>query len=358
MGGSPRRLKVLYLFAGSRYWYYQDFLRGIVPDTRLLGLNHLSKWGIDAEFLEIPPAQWLRKVNFNLVHLPYLPVLPKYDAVFLGAGFPLVFLVRKVLRWKKPAIVLFNTSYGNLLRRHSGGTVRRFLLAALGGADAIACVSNAQRNALVEFGLDPDRMQFIPLGVDCSPAPSEEPDEGYILSVGRDIARDYRTLFAAVENLPDTVRVICSPKNVAELTPPANVRLDFDLPYDQLPDIYRQAGLVVVPVRGADFLAGSDASGQYGYLEPMVYAKAVIVSRRPGVEDYISHGQDGLLVPPEDPAALRQAIVRLRDSKEERRRLGEAARRKVEREFSTVRFAERLAELFYRLTGRPNPNPE
>jgi glycosyltransferase involved in cell wall biosynthesis len=290
-----------------------------------------------------------------LVHLPYLPFQRKYDAVFLGAGFPLVFLVRKVLRWKRPVIVLFNTSYGNLLRRHAGGTIHRFLLAALGGADAIACVSNAQKDDLVRFGLDPERVEFIPLGVDCSSAPSERSDEGYLLSVGRDIARDYRTLFTAVENLPIPVRVICSPRNVADIDPPANVHLDFDLPYERLPEIYRKASLVAVPVRGADFFAGSDASGQYGFLEPMTYAKPVIVSERPGIRDYISHNEDGILVPPEDPAALRKAILGLWESPEERKRLGEAARRKAEKEFSTVRFAERLAGLFFRLTDGRYP---
>ena len=355
MSGSGRRLKVLYLYAGTRRWYYQDYLNGKVPDTRLLGLNHLKKWGIDAEFLEIPLAQWLRKINFNLVHLPYLPYLRKYDAVFLGAGFPLVYLARVVLRWKRPALILFNTSYGNLLRRNAGGPAHRFILAALGGADAIVCVSSAQKEDLVKCGLAPERVHFLPLGVDASRIPPEGPDEGYVLSVGRDLARDYRTLFEAAKELPMPIRVVTSPKNVAGLAPSANVRLDFDLPYEQIPQLYQKASMVVVPVRAADYLAGSDASGQYGYLEPMAYGKAVIVSDRPGARDYISPGGDGILVPPEDPAALRKAILELWRFPEERKHLGEAARRKVEKEFSTVRFAQRLAELFYQLVERRNP---
>jgi glycosyltransferase involved in cell wall biosynthesis len=149
--------------------------------------------------------------------------------------------------------------------------------------------------------------------------------------------------------------VVCSPRNVAKLAPLANVHLDFDIPYEQIPDLYRKASFVAVPVREGNFLAGSDASGQFGYLEPMAYAKAVIVSDRAGARDYITHNQDGILVPPEDPAALRKAILDLWNAPEERRRLGQAARRKVEKEFSTVRFAERLADLFYRLTDRQRP---
>jgi glycosyltransferase involved in cell wall biosynthesis len=349
-------LEALYLYAGSRKGFYDAYLRGEVPDTRLLGLNHLHRFGVHAELMETPLAQTLRKINFNLVHLAYLPYVRRYDVIFLGAGLPLVFIARLLLRWNRPKFVLFNTYYANLLKRHPAGVLHQLLFRALRAADAIVCITHTQRDALIESGLDATRVHYLPLGVDSEKRPADTSDGGYILSVGRDMARDYRTLFAAAEGLDMPIHVVALQENIAGLHPPANVHLHINILYEQVMDLYRNASMVVVPVRAKEFISGSDASGQYGYLEPMAYAKAVIVSDRPGVEDYITSDQDGVLVPAEDPTALRSAIQALWSSPEKRKRLGDAARRKVEAEFSTVRFAERLADLFQEL-ARTDKSP-
>ena len=58
-----------------------------------------------------------------------------------------------------------------------------------------------------------------------------------------------------------------------------------------------------------------------------------------GPRDIIRHEFDGLLVPPEDPAALAKALRRLMSHEAERKMFGQRARQVVDR-FST--------EVFYR----------
>ena len=64
--------------------------------------------------------------------------------------------------------------------------------------------------------------------------------------------------------------------------------------------------------------------------EAMAAGMAIIATDCPaGPREIIEHGENGLLVPPEDPAALSSAIVQLIDDAPRRRRLGAAARLKA-----------------------------
>src|SRR5260370_39863043 len=65
-----------------------------------------------------------------------------------------------------------------------------------------------------------------------------------------------------------------------------------------------------------------------------------------GIPELIESGVDGLLVPPNDPAALAGAIDKLLASQELRESLARAARAKIESSFSLDASAERLLALF------------
>jgi glycosyltransferase involved in cell wall biosynthesis len=58
------------------------------------------------------------------------------------------------------------------------------------------------------------------------------------------------------------------------------------------------------------------------------------------------HLETGLIVPPRDPAALAAAISQLLGDPALRRRLGEAARARVMREFTADVYAANVAEVY------------
>jgi glycosyltransferase involved in cell wall biosynthesis len=64
-------------------------------------------------------------------------------------------------------------------------------------------------------------------------------------------------------------------------------------------------------------------------LEAWSHGRAVVSTNAAGPSELISPGDDGLLVPCADPAALRDALTRLLDDDALRARLGEAGRRKL-----------------------------
>jgi glycosyltransferase involved in cell wall biosynthesis len=78
-------------------------------------------------------------------------------------------------------------------------------------------------------------------------------------------------------------------------------------------------------------------------LEAMAAGLPVIAANVGGIPEQITHLETGVLVPAEDAGALAEWIVRLHDDPDHRRRLGDAARRRVRERFSVDAQAEGLA---------------
>lgn len=68
-------------------------------------------------------------------------------------------------------------------------------------------------------------------------------------------------------------------------------------------------------------------------LEAMAYGLPSVVTDVGGVKEAVSHGVDGLIVPPASPEALGGAIERLLDNDQERMSIGINARQKAEKQF-------------------------
>ena len=81
-------------------------------------------------------------------------------------------------------------------------------------------------------------------------------------------------------------------------------------------------------------------------LDAMACGTAVVATRAGGIPEAVTDERDGLLVPPEDPAALARAIVRVLRDPDLRRRLGAAGRARVVAEFSVDTMVQRTVEAY------------
>ena len=106
-----------------------------------------------------------------------------------------------------------------------------------------------------------------------------------------------------------------------------------------------------------DLLAASDvfvlSSRQEGFpitiLEAMAAGKPVVATDVGGCAEAVVHGETGLIVPPEDPDALANAILQLLQNPEQARRMGEAGRKRVEGHFTVGAMVRKHIELYERL---------
>ena len=95
----------------------------------------------------------------------------------------------------------------------------------------------------------------------------------------------------------------------------------------------------------------------YAPLEAMRAGVPVILTDVVGNRDAFDDGVSGILVPPEDPAALAAAVLRLLRDPDLRRSIGAAGRAHVESHFDLRRIAEQLGDL-YRMTARDREEEE
>ena len=89
-------------------------------------------------------------------------------------------------------------------------------------------------------------------------------------------------------------------------------------------------------------------------LEAMAAGKPVVATRVGGVPEIVVEGENGLLVAPEDPEALAEAIGRLLDDEALRRRLGVTGRAKAQR-FSWTAIADEYLNVYRAVRSRSHP---
>ena len=114
-----------------------------------------------------------------------------------------------------------------------------------------------------------------------------------------------------------------------------------------------------------EILAASDVSVDASYeglgitgtlRESLAMETPVVATRAMGNPELVGHEEHGLLVPPRDPEALAQAVLRLLSDPGWARELGRAGRRRVVEGFSTRAKVERLESLYARLAA-PGSRP-
>jgi glycosyltransferase involved in cell wall biosynthesis len=86
-------------------------------------------------------------------------------------------------------------------------------------------------------------------------------------------------------------------------------------------------------------------------LEAMVQKVCPLVSNVGGLTELVRHEKDGLVVPPEDPPAIADAIRSLYHDANLRQRLANSAHRRSSSEFSIAAWTQRIENVYRDLAG-------
>lgn len=221
-----RGLRSTFVFPNPRAQLLARIARGEAPDSTLFGANHLEPLGIAARVYDPlltrralrPP---LDRVVWNLRELMVPFEIGRTDVLVT----PVANLVPSVARVRRLPVVVLN--YGlNLVWRRSDRTRRAVLGRSLRTAARVVFFCGSQRAELVEAAsLRDERTLVLPLPVDASFfTPREAAESGEVLTVGKDLSRDYATFADAVRGLDAPVRLAVFPRNLAGVDLPPNAQ--------------------------------------------------------------------------------------------------------------------------------------
>ncbi|MEO8069770.1 MAG: glycosyltransferase [Acidobacteriota bacterium] len=124
---------------------------------------------------------------------------------------------------------------------------------------------------------------------------------------------------------------------------------------DQVARLAAAADVIVVP--SVHDVAGNVDGLPNFALEALATGRPVVVTDVGGLPDLVTDGATGRVVPERDPARLADAISALLRRPAEATRLGEAGRLMVARDFGWGRFAERLEQVYDRVSRSDKKSP-
>jgi len=346
-------MKVLYIYSGKRKGRFNGRIGVDYPDTQFYGLNHLSKFGIDAEYKEV--SNILKKIfGFRIAHMFMFFSVSNYDVVF-GSSLMYMLFWNKFFK-AKTKFVLLNISLNRTISANKDKTLKKaFLMWLLKELDGVICLSNHQKENLEkEAPFLKGRTFFTPLGVDIEYfEPVYNNREDFILSVGKDNGRDYQTVVDTARLMPEeTFHIIASERNLKNIKNiPDNIKLFFDFSFDELKEKYKKAKMLLLITKEDNYSDGADCSGQTVLLDAMASGLPVIVSRKNYLIDYIEKDKEVHLVDFYDAQDIKEAVNTINND-EKRFEIAKNARKTVQNKLSTEHMAETLSFVFNKIYGK------
>jgi len=361
-------------------WYFLSHRLPMARAARSAGfdvhvITHVDKGGpaIEAEGFHLHPVMWHRGSlhplgflsNIRAVRRVYRAIKPAVahhvalQATIVGSlaaeGLPFV-------RLNALAGLGFSFTSNTLKARLVRPVLRALLRHVLGSRQAAVLVQNPDDRAVIEaLGIPPGKITIIPgSGVDTvrlTPLP-EPAGEITAAFVGRLLDdKGVRSLVeghAILSRRGTPIRLLIAgdpdPANPASI-PRAEIAAWAGRPglevlghVADIGDIWRRAHMAVLPSRREGL--------PKSLLEAAACGRPIVATDVPGCREIALAGVNALLVPPDDPQALADAIGRLAADTELRRHFGAAGRRLVEERFSEAVIGREIAALYNRLIGR------
>lgn len=205
---------------------------------------------------------------------------------------------------------------------------------------------------VIHHGVDTSRFSTGASGAEIRRRYGIAPDVPLVLFVGRLIAEmGLHTLLAAIPLvlasqsrtrflIAGASGALAAGAQAAATRWPINVNVAVDVPPDDLPHFYAAATLLVAPTQG------DRACGSLAAAEAMAQGKPVLATRVGGIPEFVSDGETGVLIAPDDPAALATSIVQLLNDPQRLATMGARGRVRVMKLFDAAKTNDQIEQLF------------
>ncbi len=222
------------------------------------------------------------------------------------------------------------------------------LRGSYGHVDLFIAPSRFMADVALKAGVRPERIRVLPNGV-ALPEDNAAHDGGYALYLGRlSPEKGLRTLLRAQAMVPRVPLRVAGTGPLEDALRAEAPQVSFlgHLGPEALQEQLRGASMVVVP---SEYYENCSMA----LLEAMAMGKAVIATDIGGIPEQITHGRDGMLFPPGDAEALRDALTRLLNDPDLRGALGRKARATIRERFSLDAHCRGLLDIYAQLAGNP-----
>jgi glycosyltransferase involved in cell wall biosynthesis len=274
------------------------------------------------------------------------------DVVHVHNTKPLLYAAPAARLARTGAVVY--TRHGQ--RRGATGRQDALFRMAARCADRIVCVSDDAARLCGNEGVRPGTVRTIPNGIDVERFCSREPCAGgpavFVgrLSSEKDVQTLLRAMALVVQRRPSFRLAIAGDGPCAADLKMLSESLGLG-PHVQflgevrdVPALYSQASM---------FILSSVTEGlPLTVLEAMACGLPVVATRVGGTPEAVVDGTTGVLVPPGEPAALAEAILRIAADDELARRMGAAGRRRAEANSDVRTMVGRYESLYQEILGR------
>lgn len=218
-------------------------------------------------------------------------------------------------------------------------------------AHTVVANSSAARAQLEVEGVPRHRLRLIPNGLDLArftPQPPPTAIRRVVTVANLRAEKGHDTILAAVPAIlarhPDATFTFAGDgprRDALETLARAlgvSERVRFLGECHDVAPVLAASDLFVLPSRSEAF--------PNAVIEAMAAGVPVVVSNVGGIPEVVRHGENGLLVPPDDHEALADAVLGLIDRPDHAAALGAAGRRDVARDYTIERMVERFEDLY------------
>jgi len=303
---------------------------------------------------KIPAFNWLPiehspriTMGINLIPGRFTNILSKYNIIHFheDLSFPMFsFLVRK------HKILHLHGLDVNFYKRYH---LSRFILKNV--ADLYISISSRVEKDLMELGISKERIKYLPNGVNTRLFnPQGEKEDDLILFAGRITkGKGLHVLLECLHYLKRSVHLVIAGSADWSLTYHQDMlsliemenqmgkhKIEYLGPLDQQSIIewYQKASIFVLP----SFMEAFPVV----ILEALSCETPVIATPVGGVPEIIRNGENGILVPVNNPPKLAEAMQYLLDNNDVRVRLGLDGRKLIKRSFSLDVVAKKLYSIY------------